>query len=117
MTISISDPRQLLRHLFDVAVTRALPAHTLAAHMPPVPKGRTVVIGAGKAAGAMAHAVEGLWPAHAPLSGVVVTRYDHTPPRPPGLAQRESKSWRHLTPCPMRPVWLQPNASWRALRI
>jgi len=47
-----------------------------------------VVIGAGKAAGAMAHAVEALWPAAAPLSGVVVTRYDHTPPRPEGLAQR-----------------------------
>jgi hydroxypyruvate reductase len=88
MTIAISDPRQYLRHLFDVAVSRALPAQTLAAHLPPVPKGRTVVIGAGKAAGAMAHAVEALWPAEAPLSGVVVTRYDHTPPRPEGLAPR-----------------------------
>ena len=87
MTITISDPRQYLRHLFDVAVSRALPAQTLAAHLPPVPKGRTVVIGAGKAAGAMAHAVEALWPAEAPLSGVVVTRYDHTPPRSEGLMQ------------------------------
>ena len=88
MTFHTSDPRQLLRHLFDVAVARALPAHTLAAHLPPGPMGRTVVIGAGKAAGAMAHAVEALWPAAAPLSGVVVTRYDHTPPRPEGLAPR-----------------------------
>jgi hydroxypyruvate reductase len=65
-----------------------MPLHNLAAHLPPPPKGRTVVIGAGKAAGAMAHAVEALWPADAPLSGVVVTRYDHSPPRPAGLKQR-----------------------------
>ena len=46
------------------------------------------MLGAGKAGGAMAQAVEALWPADAPLSGLVVTRYGHTPPRPPGLAQR-----------------------------
>jgi hydroxypyruvate reductase len=82
------DPRALLRHLYDVAVQRALPRHNTAAHLPPPPKGRTLVLGAGKAGGAMAHAVEALWPAHAPLSGLVVTRYGHTPPRPEGLAQR-----------------------------
>jgi glycerate 2-kinase len=52
---------------------------------PPAPGGRTLVLGAGKAGGAMAHALEDLWPAHAgesaPLSGLVVTRYGHTPPR------------------------------------
>lgn len=88
MTFHTQDPRQLLRHLFDVAVQRALPAHTLAAHLPAPPRGRTVVVGAGKAAGAMAQAVERHWPADAPLGGVVVTRYGHTPPRPEGLLSR-----------------------------
>ncbi|MBI2744390.1 MAG: glycerate kinase [Burkholderiales bacterium] len=81
-------PREFLTHLYQAAVRRALPLHTTAAHLPPPPKGRTVVIGAGKAGGAMAQAVEALWPADAPLSGLVVTRYHHTPPRPAGLAQR-----------------------------
>ncbi len=81
-------PADLLRQLFDAAVQRALPLRTLGAHLPPPPRGRTVVIGAGKAGGAMAQAVEALWPADAPLSGLVVTRYHHTPPRPAGLPQR-----------------------------
>ncbi len=84
----IAQPRQFLEHLYHAAVRRALPLHNTAAHLPPPPKGRTVVIGAGKAGGAMAQAVEALWPAEAPLSGLVVTRYHHTPPRPAGLAQR-----------------------------
>jgi hydroxypyruvate reductase len=50
--------------------------------------GRTIVIGAGKAGGSMAQAVEALWPADAPLSGLVVTRYHHIPPRPEGLPVR-----------------------------
>ena len=83
-------PRAFLEHLYDVAVRQALPRHTLAAFLPPPPGpgGRTLVLGAGKAAGAMAQALEALWPADAPLSGLVVTRYGHTPPRPAGLAQR-----------------------------
>lgn len=85
---SLNDPRALLRHLYDVAVQRALPLHNTAAHLPAPPKGRTLVLGAGKAGGAMAHAVEALWPQDAPLSGLVVTRYGHTPPRQQGLAQR-----------------------------
>jgi len=85
---SLNDPRALLRHLYDVAVQRALPLHNTAAHLPHPPKGRTLVLGAGKAGGAMAHAVEALWPQDAPLSGLVVTRYGHTPPRPAGLPQR-----------------------------
>lgn len=80
--------RVLLRQLFDVAVQRARPLHNTAAHLPPPPQGKTVVIGAGKAGGAMAQAVEALWPAEAPLSGLVVTRYHHTPARPQGLKQR-----------------------------
>ncbi len=82
------DPRRFLEHLYRVAVVRALPLHNTAAYLPPPPKGRTLVLGAGKAAGAMAHAVEAFWPADAPLSGLVVTRYGHLPPRPDGLPQR-----------------------------
>ena len=84
----LDNPRALLRHLYDVAVQRALPLHNTAAHLPSPPKGRTLVLGAGKAGGAMAQAVEALWPADAPLSGLVVTRYHHTPPRPAGLPER-----------------------------
>ncbi|MGZ5179039.1 MAG: glycerate kinase type-2 family protein [Ramlibacter sp.] len=81
-------PRAFLEQLYLAAVQRALPLHTLGAFLPPPPKGRTVVLGTGKAGASMAQAVEALWPAAAPLSGLVVTRYGHIPPRPPGLAQR-----------------------------
>jgi hydroxypyruvate reductase len=84
----MTDPQTVLRQLYDVAVQRALPLHNTAAHLPPPPKGRTLVLGAGKAGGAMAQAVEALWPQDAPLSGLVVTRYGHTPPRPEGLPER-----------------------------
>jgi glycerate 2-kinase len=75
-----TDPRGFLRALYDAAVARALPARTLGAFLPPPPRGRTLVLGAGKAGGAMAEALDALWPAEAPLSGLVVTRYDHVPP-------------------------------------
>ena len=84
----LDDPRALLQYLYGVAVQRALPLHNTAAFLPPPPKGRTLVLGAGKAGGAMARAVEALWPVDAPLSGLVVTRYRHTPPRPEGLPAR-----------------------------
>ena len=77
---TLADPRALLLALYQAAVQRALPAHNTAAFLPPPPKGRTLVLGAGKAGGAMAAAVDALWPAAAPLSGLVVTRYDHVPP-------------------------------------
>ncbi|MDO9074369.1 MAG: glycerate kinase [Rubrivivax sp.] len=83
---TITDPRAFLRSLYDAAVQRALPARNTAAHLPPPPdthgprRGRTLVLGAGKAGGAMAAAVDTLWPAEAPLSGLVVTRYAHVPP-------------------------------------
>lgn len=83
-----TEPRLFLEHLYGAAVRRALPLHNTAAFLPKPPRGRTVVLGAGKAGGAMAQAVEALWPADAPLSGLVVTRYHHTPPRPDGLPQR-----------------------------
>ena len=75
-----ADPRGFLRALFDAAVARALPASVMAPFLPDPPAGRTVVVGAGKAGGAMAAAVDALWPGDAPLSGLVVTRYDHVPP-------------------------------------
>jgi len=81
-------PREFLQALFATAVRSAQPLHAIAAHLPPPPRGRTLVIGAGKAGAAMAQAVEALWPAEAPLSGLVVTRYHHVPERPAGLAPR-----------------------------
>jgi glycerate 2-kinase len=83
-----AQPRQFLEHLYRTAVQRALPLHNTAAWLPKPPKGRTVVLGAGKAGGSMAQAVEALWPADAPLDGLVITRYGHIPPRPAGLPQR-----------------------------
>jgi glycerate 2-kinase len=83
MTATVGDPRALLLGLYRHAVERALPAHGLAAHLPLPPdpaRGRTVVVGAGKAGGAMAAALDAAWPAAAPLSGLVVTRYGHVPP-------------------------------------
>lgn len=81
--MSLADPRAFLHSLYDAAVRRALPAENTAAWLPAPPdpgKGRTLVLGAGKAGGAMAAAVDALWPKDAPLSGLVVTRYDHVPP-------------------------------------
>ena len=72
------DLRTLLRALFDAALAAADPAKAVPPNLPKPPKGRTVVIGAGKAAGAMARAVEDNWPG--PLSGIVVTRYGHGVP-------------------------------------
>jgi glycerate 2-kinase len=74
------DPRAFLKSLFDAAIAAAQPSRMMAAHLPPPPRGRTIVIGAGKAGGAMAAAVDALWPQAAPLSGLVVTRYAHVPP-------------------------------------
>ncbi|MEL7084883.1 MAG: glycerate kinase [Cyanobacteria bacterium J06597_1] len=68
-------PPQLLRHLFDTAVNAALPHQIIPLHLPPQPKGRTVVVGAGKSAAAMARAVEDNWDGG--LTGLVVTRYGH----------------------------------------
>lgn len=82
------DPRTFLRELFDTAVSRARSTQAIAAHLPPPPRGRTVVVGAGKAAAAMAHAVDALWPTNAPMSGVVVTRYGHDAGLQPHASQR-----------------------------
>jgi hydroxypyruvate reductase len=69
------DPRTLLRAMFDAAVAAALPAKSLPAYLPKPPKGRTIVVGCGKAAASMAKAVEDHW--RGDLSGLVVTRYGH----------------------------------------
>lgn len=71
----VLSPRELLTSLFDAAVQRAQPARCLPKFLPEPSRGRTVVIGAGKAAAAMAHTLEQHWPA--PLAGVVVTRYGY----------------------------------------
>lgn len=80
MQPSLADPNSFLKHLYQVAVARALPEKVLAGYLPPPPKGRTVVVGAGKAAGSMTLAMELAWPQNAPLSGLMITRYHHTPP-------------------------------------
>jgi glycerate 2-kinase len=72
------DPRRLLLDMFEAAVGAASPGKCLAPHLPPPPQGRTIVVGAGKAAGAMAKAVEDHW--RGPLEGLVVTRYGHGTP-------------------------------------
>jgi hydroxypyruvate reductase len=72
------DPRQLLHAMFDAAVRAAQPAICVPPHLPEPPRGRTVIVGAGKAAAAMAKAVEDHWPSE--LSGIVVTRYGHAVP-------------------------------------
>jgi glycerate 2-kinase len=71
-------PRDLLRRMFDAAIEAAQPAHCVPPHLPPAPRGRLVVIGAGKASAEMARAVEDHWPGE--LSGLVVTRYGYAVP-------------------------------------
>ncbi|MDX5364663.1 MAG: glycerate kinase [Pseudazoarcus pumilus] len=71
-------PRELLRQMFDAAILAAQPEHCIPRFMPQPPKGRTIVIGAGKASAEMARALEKHWPGE--LSGVVVTRYGYAVP-------------------------------------
>lgn len=69
---------QLLRASFAAAVAAADPLKIVAAYLPSPPKnGKTLVVGAGKAAASMAAAVEAVWPSDASLSGIVITRYAH----------------------------------------
>ncbi|MBK1665065.1 glycerate kinase [Rhodospirillum rubrum] len=74
----MTEPIPFLRALFDAAVAAAAPALLVPAHLPEPPRGRTVVVGAGKGAAAMALAVESAWTG--PLDGLVVTRYGHGVP-------------------------------------
>lgn len=70
--------RELLRNMFDAAIASAQPALCVPPHLPKAPRGRLIVVGAGKASAAMARAVEDNWPG--PLSGLVVTRYGYAVP-------------------------------------
>jgi glycerate 2-kinase len=70
--------RDLLQALFRAALKAVDPLQVVAAHLPARPKGRTVVIGAGKASARMALALESAW--DGPLEGLVVTRYGHGEP-------------------------------------
>src|SRR3954454_2611615 len=72
------DPCSLLRAMFAGAMNAASPVARVPAYLPPPPKGRVVVVGAGKASADMAKAVEDHW--KGPLSGLVVTRYGHAVP-------------------------------------
>ena len=74
----MSDPRDLLQRMFDAAIARAMPEKCVPPFLPQPPRGRTIVVGAGKAAATMAQAVENHWAGE--LSGLVVTRYGHHAP-------------------------------------
>ncbi|HYT97743.1 MAG TPA: glycerate kinase [Casimicrobiaceae bacterium] len=71
----MTSARALLRRMFDAAIDAAQPARCLPPHLPAAPKGRTIVVGAGKASAAMAKAFDDAW-TH-PVSGIVVTRYGY----------------------------------------
>jgi glycerate 2-kinase len=71
-------PRALLRQMFDAAIASAQPALCIPPHLPDPPRGRLIVVGAGKASAAMARAVEENW--SGPLSGLVITRYGYAVP-------------------------------------
>jgi len=70
--------KALLQSMFAAAIAAAQPSHCIAAHLPATPKGRLIVIGAGKASAEMARAVEQHWTGS--LEGVVVTRYGYAVP-------------------------------------
>lgn len=71
-------PRELLLAMFQAAIASAQPSVCIPAHLPPPPRGRLIVVGAGKASAAMAQAVERNW--KGPVSGLVVTRYGYAVP-------------------------------------
>ena len=71
----MTDPRPLFTSAFTAAVAAADPARTIRAHLPERPKGRTIVVGAGKGSAQMARAFEEAW--DGPLEGAIVTRYGY----------------------------------------
>lgn len=79
-SLNSQSPRSLLRAMFDAAIAAAQPAKQIASFLPAIPKGRTIVIGAGKASAAMAQAFEEAWQDRSPLEGLVVTRYGYEVP-------------------------------------
>lgn len=77
--MSGTEALELLERAFAAAVEAARPAPRLGAHLPELPRGRLVVVGVGKAAAAMAQAVEAHYPLET-LEGLVITRYGHALP-------------------------------------
>ena len=82
---AITDPKKFLTSLFDAAVAAADPELVIRANLPATPKGRTIVIGAGKGSAQMAAAFERAWAERhegedAPIEGIVVTRYGYGAP-------------------------------------
>ncbi len=75
----ILNPNEFFESLFHVAVDAAQPHKNIANFLPEKPKGKVIVIGAGKASAQMAHAFEDAWEAkhNTPIEGVIVTRYDY----------------------------------------
>jgi glycerate 2-kinase len=78
MSTEQTNPRELLQQMFAAAVAAAQPGICIPRFMPQPPKGRMIVIGAGKASAARARAVEDCWPSR--LEGLVVTRYGYAVP-------------------------------------
>lgn len=77
MSCVVQHPNRFLRSLFTRAVSVADPMQVVPAHLPTRPKGRVLVIGAGKASARMAEAVESVW---GPCEGLVITRYGYARP-------------------------------------
>ena len=74
---NLMSPHELLLGSFQAALAAADPLKIVPRHLPKPPKGKTLVVGAGKAAASMALAVEQNWPADSPLDGLAITRYQH----------------------------------------
>ena len=76
--MSVPNPRAFLGNLLDAAIAASAPEQALPPHLPAPPRGRAIVIGAGKAAASMAQAVEQHW--RGPISGMIITRYGYGAP-------------------------------------
>jgi hydroxypyruvate reductase len=76
--ITMQNPREFLVSLFDAAVEAANPDHCIGRYLPELPRGRTIVVGAGKGAAQLARSLEKIWPG--PIEGTVVTRYGYASP-------------------------------------
>lgn len=105
----IDNPKQFLLDLYSSAISAVSAEKCLPQYLPkPVPGGRTIVIGAGKGAAAMAKAVEDHWDGE--LSGLVVTRYEH------GLPCKHIEVVEASHPVPDAAGRTQPNVCWKWLR-
>jgi glycerate 2-kinase len=78
MSQVVGDPKNFLTTLFEAAVEAANPEKVIGRFLPAAPKGRTIVVGAGKGVAQLARAFEAVWPG--PIEGTVVTRYGYGTP-------------------------------------